>query len=193
MGRLSCTALLGEQTQQLLHFAHEQRKALPRLATIGARFRDVGKGFYGPDSLPSMGVEAASSEGRSARACLLEVSNLAASRGGGRLDGDTSPKSSASRSRRSGRQSRRNGGGSSWGYVATARRRKCRGLLPFLCGPLVAPDLTIGSLEYLLLILIFTGRWTRRADFILLVRSLGCLPPPSTSMFFLARSSVSIN
>ena len=73
-----CTALLGEQAQQLLHFAHERRKALPRLATIGARFHHVAKGFYGPDSLPSMGKKTAGGSGRSARACLLEVSNLAA-------------------------------------------------------------------------------------------------------------------
>ena len=42
------------------------------------------------------------------------------SRDGGRFGGDTSPESSVSRSSRSGRQSRRNGGGSRWGF-----RRNC--------------------------------------------------------------------
>ena len=36
------------------------------------------KVFYGPDSLPSMGKKTATGSGRSARACLLELSNLAA-------------------------------------------------------------------------------------------------------------------
>ena len=72
-----CTAILGEQAQQLLHFAHERRKTLSRLATIGARFRHDAKGFYGPDSLPSMGKKTAASEGRSACASLHEVPGLA--------------------------------------------------------------------------------------------------------------------
>ena len=77
MARLSDGAP-GRTGTTIVTFAHEQRKALPRLAPIGARFHHVAKGFYGPDRLPSMGKKTAGGSGRSARACLLEVSNLAA-------------------------------------------------------------------------------------------------------------------
>ena len=109
-GLVPCTALLGEQAQQLLHFAHERRKALPRLATIGARFHHVAKGFYGPDSLPSMGKK---DSGRkwTIGSCLPARSVQShAHRGGGRFGGAMWPERSASSSRRSGRPSRRNGG-----------------------------------------------------------------------------------
>ena len=71
-----CTAILGEQAQQLLHFAHERRKTLSRLATIGRVFVMTPKVFT--DRIAChRGQKDSGQRRRSACASLHEVPGLA--------------------------------------------------------------------------------------------------------------------